>query len=481
MKYKIYYAPEEDAQDVQTHVSDVNDLGYNSQQLKADKFNIIRVEAMPETQTMPSAAPAVSQDAPTEPVKPAPMNPYQFDSEGAFGRGFGQGLSMGFADELSDNTDVSRAKNELAEQGSPVAYSIGEFLGEIPASLGIAGGVKKIGAKLATTGLQMGAPTIAKTGAQLATSPLANAVTSGAIEGAIGGAGRATEGKRTEGAGKGALIGAGSAAVGDVIGKYLIPKPQMSMLSDKADAAFKSVEMGRPEITGKQEATRMVRSLWEPVAQDTLNLGKAQINTLMGEVEGLKRSLRMSQYSDAEKLAMNAELKMKTERIKDLENQLAPTADLMAKRDAGEGALNENVRSINDVRHQLGLNVDVKLGEGSSVNTLDPEALSVLEKIADNKLIDVPDVIQLILKDDESIRKMMTEKAYRNLQEKLVSLPTNVAAPLATSAAQATRSDRFKLPEPQESLLSPRDYVKKLDRERLEELLRIIDEDGNLK
>jgi hypothetical protein len=505
MKYKIYFTPKEDAQDVQTHISDVNDIGFNSQQLKADNFNIIRVEAMPETESMPSSPPAAIQDSPAEPIQPASINPYQSDSTSAFGRGLMQGGSFGFADEIagispfgkdlfSDNAqsqaeaakNVARAKNELAERGSPVAYSVGEFLGEVP--LDIIGSIatKAGGALLAKTGLKAASPTLSKAGAQLATNSVANAATQGALTGALGGMGRAEEGQTLEQGAKGALIGAGTSVLGDVIGKKLMPKSQSALLSESATDAFKSVNPAQIANTASTQQTNMVRDIYKQYAQQGLDSAGKQKIDLQSTLEMLEKRLAGTKGEGREAIFKKMEeARKEIDFIDKLNFEAKANLDKFM---AGDGLIDKNVRSMDEIQPaidaaSLTRYLELKKTPGSTPKLLNffESDQALLKKTAANLRISEDELLRRIELDDVSLKKEMTQDAIDRIGKKLTNLPANLSAPVASSAAQAAQSDRWKLPEPEESMLSPRDYVKKLDADRLDELLRIIEQDKRKK
>jgi hypothetical protein len=207
-------------------------------------------------------------------------NPYKKNEFDSFARGALQGVSFGFADEIAgyNNDDVKksmRIKDQLAQEGSPIAFGSGDIAGGIPMSVG--GG-------LAVGKALKGVAPASEFARQLINSPAAKAILGGATEGAISGLGQSTEGNMISST----LIGAGAGALGGAVGNKLskslgllpeqsiLPKSEIQSAKDKYLAQLSPglIEDNRKIIKADGSALQIL----EPEARAKAIFGKQADN-----------------------------------------------------------------------------------------------------------------------------------------------------------------------------------------------------------
>lgn len=324
-------------------------------------------------------------------------------------RGAAQGISLGFADELTgavetalqtaknpseitnilDNyrkfRDESRANYEAAQQANPKSYLAGELVGGVVPVLGTGGVAAGAGlGKLALQGAKMGATYGAATGAGMSKADL--------TEGDVGGLLKDTAIGATGGAVGGAVIGAAAPKVIEGIGKvgdYITNKS--INLAQKVEE--NAPELGRTIIESGKLSSEGIPLVGKTVRENTLaDFGKKASEFI--DTADLIRSKSSKEVADV--LGDKAEINFGEDLIKYLKN----IDEKMKQYDinSDEGRELSAIKSMfeyrkNQVLEKMGIDPTDKpyetvLKEFKKLKQLQTKSDSDSEAIAINKLYD---------------------------------------------------------------------------------------------
>jgi hypothetical protein len=472
-QYKVTFKDKQDESNVHTQISSSEKLSENRAMLIKDGWDIVSVEAVPEAPTElgqtpvdamtgQSMMPEAEVDAGQ--TKDELKNPYEWNSGNALGRGLMQGVSLGWGDEIAgkvfDEKDkkIALAKNELAQQGSPAAYSVGEFIGGLgPDAL----------LTWATGGLSRGLTglTGSKTVAKYATNPGVLGAAEGVASGALQGGGVAEEGKGWSGAG----IGGTTGLIGSYLGGKLMPTQNTQALSKVVDALAKKEKFVADrveELTKQWIETNRLRPQRELDAAAVKNLVDEQI----------AREFNLS----ATPQFINTKLP------EDFANPVYQTgANVAGAPDIINNLISGRTKQLTK---DVNVNDHMSMMRATKGEKADATLLAAEEKIRRDLGLqserEFKDEIQKILKDyvEKPIPQMLGANAAGALTS--AGIQSDVRLPELGVLKEGVR--QYNMPQ-SENLPSPLEVVKQADRQRQLDLIRQLieagelDEDGNLK
>jgi hypothetical protein len=518
MKYKLTFRDNQDATNTTERIVDAAQIGDIVSKAAKDNWTLIGNEA---TEIEPAKADLANITA--------RKNPYEKNSWNAFGRGLGQGALYNWTDELSDNKEVERAKNTLAQEGSPVAYGAGEWLGSIPAEIGatIAGGrvFKSIAPMLANS------PALLKT----ATNPAIRSVASGAAEGALSGAGVAEEGQKTEGAGKGAIIGSAFSMAGNKIANKLgldstaaanqISDELISKLTPDARQQFEDkfkeqlIEEGRAKFGTSKTIPDWLRELtWSPemhrLKKDKEVLTKGMEGSLKGDdlyspaelklrkdieqkkIDLEEKQAKMNMYVDQPDMSQTSVVPFTSRRQSASTEQLPQ--DIAITRTSSRGQPLPEEYMTKQTVELGGIPIPDRYLKSNEINNINAREASKLLRQQENDLnfIDLlrssenytPDAVldtrAEIFNDilSSKYQSLLSDKIKQDLQQtagKYQSKPVESLVNRSIQPAVSTILQKdFTLPQPLGQLLTPKEEVKRLEEQKVKSALTVLFEAG---
>jgi hypothetical protein len=445
------------------------------------------------------------------------VNPYQESAWDAFGRGAKQGATMNFDDEIqglySDQDKYqSRLRNDLAREGSPVAYAVGEFLGSIPTSVALNKAGQMAVTKVVIPAIAKSAPGVAAAVSRLTTNPMATSVTSGGVEGAIQGAGAAETGETGKGAVTGGLLGAGGAAAGNALANKLGILPALTAQSNKIADDVRRMSMSKDDLL--QEAEEVFREQFinknraKPSGQDILpndvawKQSKQEIgnqyqtpNTPTVPVGQSYTSMAGQPSVVAQHIAgMESELagkKMTDAQMKALRDRKQDKAVLTA---LSGPEFKEITQAVKDIKMTDQTNSVPVLNKGQNVfeevfSKLPGDVKTRINSIAKDTYGEVKNtsedaynkikILKDLMNESEGITKNISKQAKDKFNQDMVNLLSSMesnllgagGAAVGRTGASAIISRNYLMPQA-EQLVSPKQAVKDQEQESYRQKLR---------